>query len=260
MKRRSKTHQINLIKHHLQTPILSPKPRPRSPLDPLGPLPILQLIIHSPMQHNITAALAERVNHRGLVRAAGDFFPHAVAHFDDACESCVSGLGTQKMVIDLLVFTVSTLGLFRRHDKFCVAREVIRILLVSGRGIRDGVEALEERGDAGFEGAVFGDGGDVLLGHFVSSSYLFLLSMRLDDFQLVGLLVGEWCCNEKVRFVIVTSASLGYFEAASEERKLEPNRRSAYCMLEHQLSWIYPPCYSRRSNGTIGRSKDRSHQ
>lgn len=168
------THQINLIKHHLQTPILSPKPRPRSPLDPLGPLPILQLIIHSPMQHNIIATFAERVNHRGLVRAAGDFFPHAVAHFDDACEELqlrepdwepTSVEFIRLGIVGDVQLTISTLGLFRRHDQRRIAREVIRILLVSGRGIRDGVEALEERGDAGFEGAVFGDGGDVLLGH-----------------------------------------------------------------------------------------------
>lgn len=42
---------------------------------------------------------------------------------------------------------------------------MVRVLLVGGCGVGDGVEALEERGDAGFEGAVGGDGGDVLLGH-----------------------------------------------------------------------------------------------
>lgn len=41
--------------------------------------------------------------------------------------------------------------------------------------------------------------------------------MQLDKFQLVGYYWGV-VLQRKVRFVIVTSASLGYSEAASEER------------------------------------------
>jgi hypothetical protein len=62
--------------------------------------------------------------------------------------------------------TISTSSFFGSHDQLRIAREVVRVLLVGGRGVGDGVEALEERGDARSEGAVFGDGGDVLLGHF----------------------------------------------------------------------------------------------
>jgi hypothetical protein len=135
--------------------MLAPKLRPSSPLDPLRLLPIFQLIIHSPMQHNIIAPFTEGINHRGLVRARGDFFPHAVAHFDDACGIVLR----QQDRMDLCfngdrVLTVPTAGFFGSHDQFRIAGEVVCVLLVGGRGVGDGVEALEERGDAGFEGAV----------------------------------------------------------------------------------------------------------
>lgn len=62
--------------------------------------------------------------------------------------------------------TCSTFVLFGRHDQSRIAREVVCVLLVGDCGIGDRVEALEERGDAGFERAVFGHGGYVLMSHF----------------------------------------------------------------------------------------------
>jgi hypothetical protein len=117
--------------------------------------------------------------------------------------------------IDLTFAAFSLLG---SHDQRRIAREVVRVLLVGDRGVGDGVEALEERGEAGFEGAVFGDGGDVLLGH----DFFGFASRRWNVFQSIN---DRMVLKQKVRSksLIVTSAFLGYFE---QRAKLGPYRRS----------------------------------
>jgi hypothetical protein len=86
--------------------------------------------------------------------------------------------------------TFAALSLLRSHDQRRIAREVVCVLLVGDCGVGDGVEALEERGEAGFEGAVFGDGGDVLLGH---DCFGFLLG----DGMYFNQSMIEWCGNKR---------------------------------------------------------------
>jgi hypothetical protein len=85
----------------------------------------------------------------------------------------------------------------------------------------NGVEALEERGDAGFERAVFGHGGYVLVGHFLAY-FLLLITFGIDGILFIGIsLIGESVAvTLKSEVVVVTSASLGYFAWRSRTKAI----------------------------------------
>jgi len=155
------TYQVHLIIVHLRLPTQRREMRPRSPLNPLSFLPILELIVDSPVQHHIVTTLGERIDLRRFMRACGDFLPHAVTHLDDFYNP-LSARSTN--VCKACWITITATRLLRSHDQLRVFGELIRILLVSlGRtGVGDLVEVLEELGDFRFDQAVAGDGGFVL--------------------------------------------------------------------------------------------------